>query len=364
MRGARHLDRVVGVTGVAFTAFNCIVGVGIFSLPGLVAGVLGPAAIIAYPVCAVLIALVGLCFAEAGSRVSGSGGLHAYATAAFGPIVGGVAGALSLFAFAIGSAAALARFFIDTLSGIWPALGSAGARPCRSLPAARLRPADADGGKPARARPVRPPGRGALCGVSNWAAWQIAQAMGLTERLGLAPLASVQAYYSLAGREIEHEIAPFLAASGLGLICWSPLAGGMLSGKFDRATQGDDRSRRASMPFPPVDRDRTYDLIDALREIARSHGRTVARCLGRAGRAGLAATPQDRLDRAGRREAGRAARGQSGRGRDRAVGRCRTTISTVWRQRRSSTPSTRWMSEIFDGGRREQIAALGKRSRR
>lgn len=127
MSAAPHLDRVVGVTGVAFTAFNCIVGVGIFSLPGLVAGVLGPAAIIAYLVCAVLIGLVGLCFAEAGSRVSGSGGLYAYGTAAFGPVVGGVAGALALLAGAIGSAAALARFFLDTLASIWPALGSTGA---------------------------------------------------------------------------------------------------------------------------------------------------------------------------------------------------------------------------------------------
>lgn len=127
MSGAPHLERVVGLPGVAFTAFNCIVGVGIFSLPGLVAGVLGPTAIIAYLVCAVLIGLVGLCFAEAGSRVSGSGGLYAYAGAAFGPVVGGVAGALSLFAGAIGSAAALARFFLDTLASIWPALGSAGA---------------------------------------------------------------------------------------------------------------------------------------------------------------------------------------------------------------------------------------------
>ena len=122
-----HLGRVVGVSGVAFTAFNCIVGVGIFSLPGLVAGVLGPAAIIAYFVCAMLIGLVGLCFAEAGSRVAASGGLYAYAAAAFGPVVGGVAGMLALLAGAIGSAAALARFFVDTLTTIWPILGNTGA---------------------------------------------------------------------------------------------------------------------------------------------------------------------------------------------------------------------------------------------
>lgn len=116
------LKRVIGVGGVAFTAFNCVVGVGIFGLPGLVAGVLGPAAILAYGVCLVLVGLVALCLAEAGSRVPEAGGLYAYAGAAFGPVVGGVAGVLLLFANSIGSSAALARFFLDTLAGLWPAL--------------------------------------------------------------------------------------------------------------------------------------------------------------------------------------------------------------------------------------------------
>jgi len=122
MQDTTDLKRVIGVGGVAFTAFNCVVGVGIFGLPGLVAGVLGPAAILAYGVCLVLIGLVALCLAEAGSRVPEAGGLYAYAGAAFGPVVGGVAGALLLFANSIGSSAALARFFIDTLAGIWPAM--------------------------------------------------------------------------------------------------------------------------------------------------------------------------------------------------------------------------------------------------
>lgn len=116
--------RVIGIAGVAFTSFNCIVGVGIFGLPGLVAGVLGPAAILAYGTCLLLLALVALCLAEAGSRVPHAGGLYAYAAAAFGPVVGGVTGALALFASSIGSAAALARFFIDTLAGFLPAAGS------------------------------------------------------------------------------------------------------------------------------------------------------------------------------------------------------------------------------------------------
>lgn len=116
------LERVLGVGGVAFASFNCIVGVGIFGLPGLVSGVLGPAAIAAYAICLMLVGLLGLCFAEAGSRVSGSGGLYAYASAAFGPVVGGVAGALLLFASSIASAAAVARFFLDTLATHFPVL--------------------------------------------------------------------------------------------------------------------------------------------------------------------------------------------------------------------------------------------------
>ncbi len=117
-----NLPRVIGVSGVAFTAFNCVVGVGIFGLPGIVAGVLGPAAVLAYVVCLVLFGLIALCLAEAGSRVTGAGGLYAYASAAFGPVVGGVAGVLMIFASSIGSAAAIARFFMDTLTGVWPFL--------------------------------------------------------------------------------------------------------------------------------------------------------------------------------------------------------------------------------------------------
>jgi basic amino acid/polyamine antiporter, APA family len=87
-----RLERVISTGALAATALNCIVGSGIFGLPGLAAAMLGPAAILAYAVCVVLIGLVGLCFAETGSRVNSAGGLYAYATAAFGPIVGGIAG--------------------------------------------------------------------------------------------------------------------------------------------------------------------------------------------------------------------------------------------------------------------------------
>ena len=89
---APSLNRVIGVGALAFSSFNNIVGSGIFGLPALVAALLGPAAILSYLVCAVLIGLVGLCFAEVGSRVASAGGLYAYARVPFGPVVGGVAG--------------------------------------------------------------------------------------------------------------------------------------------------------------------------------------------------------------------------------------------------------------------------------
>jgi aryl-alcohol dehydrogenase-like predicted oxidoreductase len=71
-------------------------------------------------------------------------------------------------------------------------------------------------------------------GVSNWAAWQIAKALGISERLGLARFESLQAYYTVAGRDLEREIVPMLKSEGVGLMVWSPLAGGLLSGKYTR----------------------------------------------------------------------------------------------------------------------------------
>jgi aryl-alcohol dehydrogenase-like predicted oxidoreductase len=112
-------------------------------------------------------------------------------------------------------------------------------------------------------------------GVSNWAAWQIAKALGISERLGLAKFDTLQAYYSVAGRDLEREIVPMLRSEGLGLLVWSPLAGGLLSGKTARDGKAAD-GRRASFDFPPVAHDRAYDCIDAMRPIAEAHGASVA----------------------------------------------------------------------------------------
>ena len=117
-------------------------------------------------------------------------------------------------------------------------------------------------------------GRARYVGVSNWAAWQIMKALGISERLGLERFVSLQAYYSLAGRDIEREIVPLLQSEGLGLMVWSPLAGGFLSGKYTRNGEAD--GRRANFDFPPVDKDKAYDVIDVMRDIAQERGCTVA----------------------------------------------------------------------------------------
>ncbi|WP_233141325.1 aldo/keto reductase [Haematobacter missouriensis] len=112
-------------------------------------------------------------------------------------------------------------------------------------------------------------------GLSNWAAWQIVNAIGIAEARKLAPILSLQAYYTLVGRNLEREIVPMLRAEGLGLMVWSPLAGGFLSGKYSTGTTAND-GRRASFNFPPVDLERGAAAISVMREIASAKGCTVA----------------------------------------------------------------------------------------
>jgi aryl-alcohol dehydrogenase-like predicted oxidoreductase len=124
-------------------------------------------------------------------------------------------------------------------------------------------------------------------GVSNWAAWQIAKALGIAERLGLSRFESLQAYYSVAGRDLERELIPMLRSEGLALMVWSPLAGGFLSGKYPRQQEGqptgqppaqaEEGSRRMAFDFPPVDKEKAWDCIDVMRPIAQAHEVSVAR---------------------------------------------------------------------------------------
>jgi len=114
-------------------------------------------------------------------------------------------------------------------------------------------------------------------GCSNLMAWQIMKALGISAREGLARFETVQAYYSLASRELERETIPMMAEERLGLMVWSPLAGGLLSGKFRRDGAGPNDARRNSFDFPPVDREHALDVVDAIRPIAERNNVSVAR---------------------------------------------------------------------------------------
>ena len=113
-------------------------------------------------------------------------------------------------------------------------------------------------------------------GVSNHAAWHIAKSLGISERRQLARFESIQAYYSIAGRELEREIVPLANDQQLAILPWSPLAGGLLSGKFTRDAQGPEGARRTTFDFPPVDREKAFRIIDVMRPIAARHEATVA----------------------------------------------------------------------------------------
>jgi aryl-alcohol dehydrogenase-like predicted oxidoreductase len=114
-------------------------------------------------------------------------------------------------------------------------------------------------------------------GCSNLAAWQIMKALAISDKQGLARFETVQAYYSIAGRELEREILPVVEDQGLGVMVWSPLAGGFLSGKYTRDKRGGNDSRRTAFDFPPVDKERAYDIIDAMEKVAKAHETSVAR---------------------------------------------------------------------------------------
>jgi aryl-alcohol dehydrogenase-like predicted oxidoreductase len=114
-------------------------------------------------------------------------------------------------------------------------------------------------------------------GCSNWQAWKIAKALGISEFRNLARFDTLQAYYSIAGRDLEREIVPLLESEKVGLLVWSPLAGGLLSGKFSRTNQEAPDSRRTEYDFPIVDKERTWNILDEIVPIAKAHGCSPAR---------------------------------------------------------------------------------------
>jgi aryl-alcohol dehydrogenase-like predicted oxidoreductase len=114
-------------------------------------------------------------------------------------------------------------------------------------------------------------------GCSNWQAWKIAKALGISQFKGLTRFDTVQAYYSIAGRDLEREIVSLLESEKVGLLVWSPLAGGLLSGKFSRTNQKPSGSRRTEYDFPLVDKERTWRILDVMASIAKAHGCSAAR---------------------------------------------------------------------------------------
>lgn len=113
-------------------------------------------------------------------------------------------------------------------------------------------------------------------GVSNWAAWQIAKAVGISSQFNLARFASLQAHYTIAGRDLERELVPMMESEGIGLMVWSPLAGGFLSGKYSRDSAKEGDNRRATFDFPPVNEERGYTVIDAMKPMAEAKGVSIA----------------------------------------------------------------------------------------
>ena len=113
-------------------------------------------------------------------------------------------------------------------------------------------------------------------GLCNMAAWQVMKALAISEQRHWARFESVQAYYTIAGRDIEREIVPLLQDQRLGLMVWSPLAGGLLSGKFSRDGAGPAGTRRATFDFPVVDKERAFRCVEVMRPIAARQGVSIA----------------------------------------------------------------------------------------
>lgn len=113
-------------------------------------------------------------------------------------------------------------------------------------------------------------------GFSNWPAWLAAKAVAIQKANGWAPFVTGQMYYSLVGRDIEHDYVPFALDSGIGTMVWSPLAGGFLSGKYSREDPTGGGGRVASLDIVPFDRERGYDVVEVLRDLAAARDTSIA----------------------------------------------------------------------------------------
>ena len=112
-------------------------------------------------------------------------------------------------------------------------------------------------------------------GCSNLAAWQLMKALGISAQQHLSKFVSLQAYYTIAGRDLERELVPLLLDQKVGLMVWSPLAGGLLSGKYSRDAETKE-GRRVNFDFPPVNKEKAFDIVDVMRKIAEAKNVSVA----------------------------------------------------------------------------------------
>ena len=113
-------------------------------------------------------------------------------------------------------------------------------------------------------------------GCSNLAAWQLMKSLWISDKHNLHRFETLQAYYTIAGRDLERELVPLLLDQRMGLLVWSPLAGGLLSGKFYRDGEGPANSRRTAFDFPPVEKERAFKVLDVMREITDARAASVA----------------------------------------------------------------------------------------
>jgi len=113
-------------------------------------------------------------------------------------------------------------------------------------------------------------------GYSNWTAWQAAKFVGIQKLHNYSPLVAAQMYYSLVGRDLEHEVIPFCRDAGIGIVVWSPLAGGFLTGRYTRQNPTGGQGRIAGFDFLPTDKEKGYDLIDKMKAISARHNASVA----------------------------------------------------------------------------------------
>jgi aryl-alcohol dehydrogenase-like predicted oxidoreductase len=112
---------------------------------------------------------------------------------------------------------------------------------------------------------------------ANFTAWQISKALGISALRDLSGFVSVQAYYSLVGRDVERDLVPMVQDAGLGLMVWSPLAGGFLTGKVTRdSIDATSRRTHPGMDFPPIDQDSAHVVLDTVKGVAARHEASIA----------------------------------------------------------------------------------------